>query len=168
MTTTLTLAQVLPAVYAAPLVVAAIWDGLKFRIPNLLTVVLAASFLPAALLAPAAVDWPWHLGAAVLVFAAGAACFAMGWLGGGDVKLAAAVALWLGPVTPQFLVVMAVVGGAVALAVLATRRLITGVAAMRGRAFDLPRLLTEGEGVPYGLAIAGGGLAVASQLPLLG
>jgi prepilin peptidase CpaA len=140
---------------------------MKFRIPNLLTILLAVSFVPAALLTPLPVDWAWHLGAAALVFAGGALCFALGWLGGGDVKLAAAVALWLGPATPQFLLVMAIAGGAVTLAILVARRLAMGVAVMRG-GMGLPRLLTVGEGVPYGLAIAGGGLVMATRLPLLG
>ncbi|EKV28668.1 Type IV prepilin peptidase TadV/CpaA [Caenispirillum salinarum AK4] len=168
MNATLTLSQVLPAIFAAPLIVAAIWDGMKYRIPNLLTVLLAASFVPAALLAPQPVDWAWHLGAAALVFGGGAACFAMGWLGGGDVKLAAAVALWLGPLTPVFLLAMAVAGGVVALVVLGVRRLVARLGGGRSTGAPLPRLLTAGEGVPYGLAIAAGGLVMAWRLPLVG
>lgn len=90
--------------------------------------------------------WPvqqlaWHVAAAVAVFAAGAALFALGVWGGGDVKLCAALALLTGFVgLPRFLFVMATVGGIVALAVLA----------LRGRA--------AGGQVPYGLAIAAAGM----------
>ena len=37
-----------------------------------------------------------HFGAAFIVLAIGFGCFAMGWIGGGDAKLAAAIALWFG------------------------------------------------------------------------
>lgn len=167
---TLTADMVLRAVYAAPLLVAALWDLRHFRIPNVLTALMALAFVPAALLAPQPVDWLAHVGAGAAVFAAGAVLFALRMLGGGDVKLAAAVALWLGSATLPFLAVMAVAGGVLALGLLAGRRLLAGVLALTVRTPErvtLPRILLQGEGIPYGLAIAFGGLVVAAQLPLV-
>jgi prepilin peptidase CpaA len=70
-------------------------------------------------------------------------------MGGGDVKLAAALALWFSPVSIlKFLVLMSLAGGVLTLAVLAWHR-------ARNR---------EGRPeVPYGVAIAFGGLAILAQ-----
>lgn len=164
------MAAVVPAIYAAPLVTAALWDARHYRIPNLLPLVLLGAFLPVALLAPQPVDWLAHLGAGAAVFAGGAVLFALRWMGGGDVKLAAAVALWAGPLALHFLAAMAVIGGLLALALLVLRKMVAGVVAMaadRPQEVTLPRLLLQGEGVPYGLAIAGAGLVLATRLPLV-
>jgi prepilin peptidase CpaA len=91
--------------------------------------------------------WPdlaWQLGLALLVFAVFAGAFWAGQMGGGDVKLIAALALWL-PATPLVwtLIVMSLLGGAITLALL------------------LERLWKRGGGgieVPYGVAIAIAGL----------
>jgi len=78
-----------------------------------------------------------------------ALAFQMGMMGGGDVKLAAALALWFPPlVTVKFLVLMSLAGGVVtALALLAHRW-----ARREGR----PK-------IPYGVAIAFGGLAILAE-----
>ena len=60
------------------------------------------------------------VGGAVMVFALGAAAFAVGALGGGDVKLLAAVSLFAGPAgIVDFLAVTAIAGGLLGLAILA-------------------------------------------------
>ena len=81
---------------------------------------------------------------ALLVFAFFAAAFFLGQMGGGDVKLIAALALWLPP-TPLLwtLIVMSLVGGAVTVAMLLETRWY-----QKGRAIE----------VPYGVAIAIAGL----------
>ena len=80
------------------------------------------------------------------VFALLAAAFYIGMMGGGDVKLAAALALWFSPAsTLQFLVLMSLAGGVLTLIVL--------IAA--------PNVAKKTEGrpeIPYGVAIAFGGL----------
>ncbi|MFA7430338.1 MAG: prepilin peptidase [Rhodospirillaceae bacterium] len=157
------------AAFMAPLAVAAVWDAWKFKIPNLLTGPLAVAFVPAALLAPGPVDWLWHLGAGAAVLTVGAVLFALRKMGGGDVKLAAACALWMGPLTPVFLLIMAVLGGVVALGLLFARRFAPVVlsALPNPGAVTLPRALLPGEAVPYGVAIAAAGLILAHRLPLL-
>ena len=100
------------------------------------------------------------LGVALAVFAVGAALFACGWLGGGDVKLLAAAALWAGPAgLPQLLILTGVIGGALALFLLnpagrqlafAARMMIGGGVPPAGTGIETP--------VPYGVAIAGAAL----------
>jgi len=72
-------------------------DLLTMTISNRLTLALAAGF---AVLAVAtgmdASEIGLHLAAGGIVLVIGFGCFAMGWIGGGDAKLAAATALWLG------------------------------------------------------------------------
>ena len=53
-------------------------------------------FVPAAVWLPLEAHWLSHVGAALSVLAAGVLLFLRGWLGAGDVKLMAAVALWTG------------------------------------------------------------------------
>jgi prepilin peptidase CpaA len=96
------------------------------------------------------------LAGAVIVFAVGAAAFAVGAFGGGDVKLLAAVSLFAGPAgLVDFLVVTALVGGVLGLAILAGAPLGQPAAAGSLRT----RLRSD---LPYGPAIAAGGLWVAA------
>jgi prepilin peptidase CpaA len=101
------------------------------------------------------------LGAGVL-FAAGAGAFALGALGGGDVKLLAAASLFAGPaLMADFLLVTAIVGGVLGAAILSGAPL--GPARPASEAALDTRL---GRGLPYGPAIAAGGLWVAALLTL--
>jgi prepilin peptidase CpaA len=96
----------------------------------------------------------------LVVFAIGAAGFAAGILGGGDVKLLAAGSLFAGPThIVDFLVVTALVGGALGLAVLAGAPI--GPVAPSNDASARARLRS---GLPYGPAIAAGGLWVVAAL----
>jgi len=70
-------------------------------------------------------------------------------MGGGDVKLAAALALWFSPVsTLRFLVFMSIAGGVLTLAVVAIHRM---------------KKKPGKPEIPYGVAIAFGGLAILIQ-----
>jgi prepilin peptidase CpaA len=93
--------------------------------------------------------WPGiavQLAAGGIVFGLLAGAFYAGMMGGGDVKLAAALALWFSPGgTVKFLVWMSLAGGALTLGLLAWHR----AKRREGR----PQ-------VPYGVAIALGGLAI--------
>ena len=97
---------------------------------------------------------------AAAVFAGGAVAFAVGAMGGGDVKLLAAASLFAGPgLLLDFLMVTAVVGGLMGLASLAGAPI--GPTAPAGNATVRTRLRS---GFPYGPAIAAGGLWVAVSL----
>jgi prepilin peptidase CpaA len=70
-------------------------------------------------------------------------------MGGGDVKLAAALALWFSPAsTLKFLLLMSLAGGVLTLGVIALHRL--------KRREGKPE-------IPYGVAIAFGGLVILTQ-----
>lgn len=99
-----------------------------------------------------AVDIAWQVGVALALFVLFAGAFALGQMGGGDVKLIGAVALWL-PLEPLVatLMIMALAGGAITLAMLVER--------LASRRSGSPLE------VPYGVAIAIAGL-VAIREPL--
>jgi prepilin peptidase CpaA len=143
--------ELLLAILALILVVAAIIDVRTYTISNRLN-------LAVALLAPlywwsmALPLWPGialHVAVAAAVFGILAIAFYIGMMGGGDVKLAAALALWFSPIgTLRFLVYMSIAGGILTVLVMVAHRL-------RSK---------EGKPeIPYGVAIAIGGLAILAQ-----
>lgn len=142
------------------MIVAAARDIATMTISNRLSALLALSFIPAAWLSgfsAAEVGLHAAVGAAALAF--GFAFFTAGWFGGGDAKFLAATALWMGwPDTLSFLMMVALAGGAV------------GVALVAARQFPLPQPLLRYEwvvrlhlketGIPYAAALAAGALIV--------
>lgn len=150
-------------IYVLALAAAAISDLVRYEIPNGLSVALVAGFGLQAIALPVATTLD-HIVAALTVFGLMSALFAGGICGGGDVKLLAATALWIGwPNLPQFLLVMALAGGALALMLLLARRIAAArVAATTGAR---PRRIFAPEaGVPYAVAIAIAGLAMLPRL----
>ena len=147
------------SLFAGPVLWAALKDATTYTIPNRISIILALAFPPAALalgLTPAAIGLCVLVGFAALC--AGIAMFAVGWVGGGDAKLFAASALWLGlPALGSFLAWTAVAGGALAVALLLARKSPV-VGLVQGPAW-FGRLLEPNGDVPYGLAIAFGALA---------
>jgi prepilin peptidase CpaA len=160
-------AFLLAAMFPALVVLAGVRDAATMRIPNWLNLAAAAAFLPAAL----AAHLSWPLLGLALAFGAGGlvigmTMFALNWIGGGDAKLFAACGLWLaGASAVPFLLWTALAGGALAMGLLFARRL-TASWPVPGPAW-LQRLLTEGEGVPYGVAIAVGALMAFPESPVL-
>jgi prepilin peptidase CpaA len=151
-------------VFIASLAALAIHDVVTFRIPNWANAALAVAFLPfaaAAGLAGAEVWWLGHLAACVIVFVVGFGMFQMRALGGGDVKLLAAAALWIGwgGLLP-FVVWVGISGGGLVLLLLALRKNLPMLIAWASPTIpqSWPRVLTSGEKVPYGVAIAIGGI----------
>ncbi|MBC7908514.1 MAG: prepilin peptidase [Rhodospirillaceae bacterium] len=150
-------------VFSAALVDAAISDLKAFRIPNRDSLLIAAAFVVAVpALGLGAEAAAWHVAAGVAAFVLGAVLFAFKVWGGGDVKLVAAVTLMMGFAgLPRFLLVMALAGGMLSLVMLLLR-----ISAAKGSWGG--RAAASGH-VPYGVAIAAGGLdwAVLSLLPRL-
>jgi len=154
--------------FAALVVVAALKDLSSFTIPNWISIALALAFAPAALVAHvplSSVGISFAVAFVVLLFAAG--MFAMGWIGGGDAKLMAASALWVGlrGIAP-FALYTGLAGGALALILVALRSAWLRPLAAAGPAWA-KRLATPGEAAPYGVAIAIGALAAFAANPLV-
>ena len=156
----------LAAVFPALVITAALRDMVSYRIPNWISLALLAGFPLAALalgLPLPTVGLCCAVGAGGLV--AGMAMFALRWIGGGDAKLFAAAALWLGwPAAMPFLAITGLAGGALALGLLAMRSVWLRPLVAAGPPW-LNRLAEPGENVPYGLAIAVGALAAFPGSP---
>jgi prepilin peptidase CpaA len=146
--------------FPAMMAFAASSDLFTMTISNRVTLGLIAGFLALAAftgMAPTAVLS--HAGAALAVLAAAFLCFARGWIGGGDAKLAAATALWLGfDHLVAYLLYASIFGGILTLAMI------------RFRLTPLPQTLAEQDwvkrlhrldgGVPYGIALAAAALLI--------
>jgi prepilin peptidase CpaA len=142
------------ALFTAILGLALVTDIDSLRIPNRFCVALILLY-PAHLLASAGdIDWPVALLVACGVFVAGLPPFAAGWMGGGDVKLMAATALWMGPdaIFP-FLAATAVIGGVIA-ALMISRLKFPVVRAAETIGFSEVGDVLLGRSIPYGVAIA--------------
>ena len=136
-------------VLACAMFAAAAEDAARYRISNITCLVVLAGATCAAI-----VEGPswvlWQNGVVFLVILAlGTAAFAGGLLGGGDVKLFAATALWFDLSSAVWFVAFVfIAGGVVAIVYLATRPLRN------------PSGKKKNTRVPYGLAIAVGALAI--------
>lgn len=159
------LADLVVLIFAALLLAAAWSDLTRFIIPNSIVIGLLVLYPGHAIASDLALaDIAMGLAIAGIVFAAGFAMFAAGWLGGGDVKLLAATLIWAGPhwAVPA-LFIMAGVGGALAMIYsLPVSGLLPSppVALFR----DGLRPARARACMPYGLAIAAAGLFVATRL----
>ena len=151
--------ELLLGLLAILLIVAAVVDVRTYTISNGLNaaVALLAPLFWWSIGLPLWPDAAIQIGVALGIFALLAITFYMGMMGGGDVKLAAAIALWFPPATSlRFLVYMSLAGGLLTIIVLLIHRI-------RGKA-----PIVEGEKaarveVPYGVAIAAGALWILAQ-----
>src|SRR5690242_10358039 len=146
--------------FPAMMAFAASSDLLTMTISNRVSLILLAGFF--ALAAATGMDLNTlglHVGAALAVFAVVFFMFAQGWIGGGDAKLAAATALWLGfDQLLTYFIWASLFGGVLTFAII------------RVRCMPLPTILAEAEwaqrlhrmdaGVPYGIALAASALLV--------
>lgn len=159
------IAQLLSLVFPLAMLAIIAMDLGRYQIPNWLVVALALTFPPYAYLA--GLGWMpigYHLGIGLLLLVIGLGLFLAKWLGGGDGKALAAAALWLGPsLTPSFLVMTAVFGGVVALALILFRRVKLSEA-LAAKSW-VARLHDQKGSVPYGVAIGLAGLLLYPRLP---
>ena len=144
-------ADALIAILAAMLIIAATGDLRTRTIPNWLNGAIALGAIPFWLVSGLSV-WPdmaIQIGVASAVFALFAFAFYLGAMGGGDVKMVAALALWLplGAVL-KLLVIMSIAGGVLTVAMLVRHRL-----AKSGQELE----------IPYGVAIAFGGFWLIAE-----
>lgn len=146
--------------FPALMAFAAASDLLTMRIPNRASLMLAFGFL---VLAPASgmggYDILLHVAAGTTVLVIAFACFAMGWVGGGDAKVVSAAALWFGfDHLLNYLLYASLFGGALTLLLLQFRQ------------WPLPYLLAsqpwlirihaKESRIPYGIALSLGALLI--------
>jgi prepilin peptidase CpaA len=142
---------------------AAASDLLTMTIANRVSLVLIAGFvLLAALGGMTSAALASHIAAGVAVFAVAFVCFARGWVGGGDAKLASTTALWLGfSHLFDYLLYASAFGGALTLLIMLFRSLpLPNLLASQHWA---ERLHRDDAGVPYGIALAAAALVVYPQ-----
>lgn len=147
-------AAFIPALLAGLCLLAAcLCDLRRFEIPNRLSVALLVLALAHGILNPP-FDWGWHAMAVLVMFGVGAGLFALGWMGGGDIKLMVAMAAWTGlSGMPAFLIGMTLAGGVLASFLIVSRMAL----AAGGRPADsLPGPLRPQAPLPYAIAITAG------------
>jgi prepilin peptidase CpaA len=139
---------------------AAASDLLTMTISNKISLLLIAGFaLLAGLGGMPLHDVLLHLGAGAAVLSVAFAFFAMGWVGGGDAKLAAGIALWFGfGHLMDYLVYASIAGGALTFLILQFRKWPLP-AAVRAQGW-VQRLHEANGGIPYGIALAIGALVI--------
>jgi len=146
--------------FPALMAFAAASDLFTMTISNRVSLTLAAGFLALALLSGMGLyDILSHLGAGASVLTVAFVCFAMGWVGGGDAKVAAGAALWFGfGHLMNYLVYASLFGGVLTLLLLQFRQWPLPYA-FSGQTWLL-RLHAKESGIPYGIALAIGALMI--------
>lgn len=146
-------------VFAAPLLAAGFTDFWSMKIPNKVSLAMAAGFFLTLPLTWQGLPFLGeHLMVGGVFFLAGFAMFAFGWLGGGDAKLMAAISLWLSwnDALP-FILATTIFGALLGIFLIFGGR----IAPIRLRTSELGmRLWQGGKDMPYGLALAAGALYV--------
>ena len=140
-------------------------DLFTMTIPNRVCLLMTVGFLMLVPFMGLGLDDLWsHLGAGAAMLFVGVIMFALGWLGGGDAKLFAAGALWIGfEHLLEFTFYMTLAGGLLTVAILLFRGTIPHPWIIR-QAWAM-RLHDPKTGVPYGIAIAAAALAIYPVMP---
>ncbi|MEM1138521.1 MAG: prepilin peptidase [Pseudomonadota bacterium] len=151
-------------VFPLLLLIAAIYDLTTMTIPNWVCGVVIVAFPMIALAAGMDLSlMANHISAGAVMLVLGIVLFSVGLVGGGDAKLIAGIAVWCGwSALFPFLLFAAIFGG-----------VLTGFL-MAFRAITLPRWMSEkswivrlhsvDNGVPYGIALALGGILIYQDL----
>jgi prepilin peptidase CpaA len=150
-------------IFVFTMVYAGVTDLTTYKIRNGLVLVFLLAY---AVLVPfagfTAYEIEWSAAVALGVLIVAFIFFARGWMGGGDAKLAAVTALWLGADhTPAYLLCAMLLGAVFILAILQFR-VLTLPAGLQDRPW-IARLHSHGADVPYGVALALAALVVFPQ-----
>ena len=151
--------------FPAMMAVAASSDLLTMTISNRVSLILVGAFFALALATGiSGPDILRHIGAGALILLVAFGCFSMGWIGGGDAKLAAATALWFGfDHLLAYLLYASLLGGSLTFLLIYFRMLPLPqcLAAQKW----LERLHRKEAGVPYGIALAAAALLIYPDTP---
>ncbi len=154
------------ALFLGCLVLAALYDLTSYTIPNYVSVLLLAGFLLlGALYGMSFGTFASHLSAGIALLAVGWIMFACGIVGGGDAKLMAAIGLWTGwPMMAAYVFAFSLAGGVLVLLLLLFRW--APVPDRFLRIAWVAGLHDKNNGVPYGLALAAGAVAIMPRLSI--
>ncbi len=149
--------------FPAVMAFAAAMDMLTMTIPNRVSLLLVGTFFVAAYFAELPMRQVLeHVATGVVVLVICFVLFAMRVFGGGDAKLVAASSLWIGfEYLPAYVLGISLMGGALAVIFLGARMYLPEGSLNAPR--WVLRLLSNGSGMPYGLAIAAAALWVYPQ-----
>lgn len=159
------IAAVIMVVFPFAMIFSALSDLFTMTIGNRISAVLIGSFL---LIAPFIgltwADFGMHIAAFALVLTVTFGLFATGTMGGGDAKLLASTSLWMGfgPALVTYLLAATVAGGAFTLFLIFFRK--STLAVFAGELPILRRVVDEKD-IPYGVALALGGLFAFPESP---
>ncbi len=161
MALTLFIAMVFPGLMA----LSASMDFLTMRIPNPIPAVLALTYFTlAALCLPSQVILS-DASCGIVILIVAFSMFSAGWIGGGDAKLAAATALWMGwSQVLDYGIAASIFGGALTLGLLMARA--TPLPAILAGFPAISRLHNPKSGVPYGIALAAAGMIEYPHTPI--
>jgi prepilin peptidase CpaA len=154
--------------FPALMAFAAASDLLTMTISNRVSLLLVAGFAVLAVMGGmTGEELVQHAAAGLILLAASFACFAMGWIGGGDAKVASAAALWLGfSHLLNYLLYASLFGGALTLLLIQFRQWPLPYAL--GKQDWLQRLHVKDADIPYGIALALGALMVYPETQWIG
>lgn len=146
--------------FPAVMAYSAFSDLFTMTIPNRVSLLLIAAFVALALLTGMPLKtFGLHIGAGLVVLTVTFTMFALGWIGGGDAKLAAAIGLWCGfGVLLDYLLIASVLGGLLTLVILYWRT--SNLPGFALKVMWIFRLHHHKTGIPYGIALAAAGLIV--------
>lgn len=146
-------------VFPALVIAGALSDVTTMTIPNWISAALIVAFFPAAFAGGLPIgEVAAHVGVGFVALLLGMVMFALRWIGGGDAKLMAGAAMWLGLAgAPQFLLWTGLTGGLFALLLMQARAV--GQVYVGRAPRWVGRLLEPKGDIPYGVAICVGALA---------
>ena len=150
-------------IFPLAMIYAGLMDLITLKIRNVLVLGLGAAWLVLAPLAGFSVaELGWSAVTALLVFVLTFTFFALGWIGGGDAKLAAVATLWFQPQEALlFFIYASLLGGVLTLVLLQLRMRL--LPASLGRVPWIAQLHDPKTGIPYGAAMAPAALIVLPQ-----
>lgn len=132
-----------------------ITDITRFIIPNLLVLSILLLYPAVLYFAPTMPDWQSALLIGLASFAVGFVIFIFNLMGGGDIKLFTVAAIFVGKDNFfEFLMLVSLMGGCLALLLVAIRPIVPFIASKCGKIDKIPKVLTVGQPAPYGVAIA--------------
>ena len=151
-------------IFPTAVILAAAMDLFSMTIPNRISLALLAGFFCLAPFSGLSLqDVGMHVLAGLLMLAITITLFAMHYIGGGDAKLASAVALWLGFGDDLLLygLYASILGGALSILFILFRQV--PLPYKWARAPWIARLHAPRGGIPYGIALAVAALIVYHQ-----